>query len=73
MTKRFGTNKNTEKLKEWLFKKGKTQKELAESLGVTLATISNIINNRYNASDRLKFKIKNKTGVSLQKIYEKEK
>ena len=57
--------KPIDKLKEWLFKHKKTQKDLAESIGITKQTINNIINEHYKASDRVKYLIKEETGVEL--------
>ena len=57
------------RLKEILDSKGIKQVWLADKVGVNKSTISNIINNRYNTSIELGFKLADILNVEINDIF----
>ena len=57
------------KLKEILARKGKRQSELVEITGLTKGTISNIVNNKFETSISVAFKITDYLDMSIEDIY----
>ncbi len=57
------------KLKEILAKKDKRQSDLVDITGVTKSTISNIVNNKFEPSIGLAFKIADYLNMSIDEIF----
>jgi putative transcriptional regulator len=68
---KFGKVKNN--LKEIIKSKGLSQVELANAVGITKATISNIINNKFQTSMEMGFRIAEYLDMSLEDIFYYEK
>ena len=61
------------KLKDILDSRGIKQVWLAEQVGISFKTMSNIINNRYNTSLEVALKIADILGVKIDDIFHLEK
>ncbi|MBK5239784.1 helix-turn-helix domain-containing protein [Clostridium sp.] len=57
------------KLKQILADRGIKQSWICEHTGITKATMSNIVNNRYNTSMEIGFKIAELLGLSITDIF----
>lgn len=59
-------------LDSWLKAKNTTQTAFAKSVGVSQATISDIINGKHNASVKLLKRIAKKTGLTIDRLLSSE-